>query len=237
MTPQRSSVSVELTETAANQGFWKGCFPEKRTLSLTPDECLSYGAHELWMAFDDDVPGKIIAPMCGLRLEWVGDHKIASDVIQAELLTIAQSEPTQGWNPRYYNFVGKIYDNEECTGEPAGFLTFNIQTDDTKRGLIKEVHFEFDLIFVRPEHRGRGLGQLASAVVGAWLRECQVYGAGVSKSGVALTYSSEIHGEGGALCSAILRRNFENLLEEGLAGQEIRWLGWDLRRVNAYEDY
>jgi len=215
--------------------LWLGCFPELFDAVLSPEDAVAYGAHGLMDdALDDFIDP--IAEVCSVRIERVGAGAKPAEVAQAELRALTALEPGENWNARNYNFVGFIHESDTTATEPVGFFTFCLSLDTTKKRLINEVHFEFDLIFLRPDARGRGLGQMACAAIGQWLRECKVYGQLVAKAGVTVDYSCEVWNKGSAECSRILFSHFEALidnLDDGMAPEEV---GWHIRRLENHED-
>ena len=103
-----------------------------------------------------------------------------------------KSAPGETWNASNYDYVAFIWEGVADRGEPAGFAIFSLDLRLTRSGRISGVMFGYDLAFIRPPKRRRGLRQFLSAGICMWLRHCKVYGDRVARTGVEVSVSAEV---------------------------------------------
>jgi GNAT superfamily N-acetyltransferase len=211
--------------------YWERSFPSHFEISLNLEEAQFYGADELPYDTDSAVVEGRKAKGCFATITRVGTSRRS---IQAKLKKFVRRDG-ESWNAMACDFVAYVWESSTKKGPLAGFASIGIDLTRNVRGRIASVTFDMDLMYIARAHRGRGLGQMLSAAICAWLTECRVYGV-VAKRGISVLYYSDFYSEGGGKCGAIVRDHFEYINE---SRNEIpaRLLGWHIREFDDESDF
>jgi hypothetical protein len=143
-----------------------------------------------------------------------------------------KSAPGETWNASNYDYVAFIWEGVAGRGEPAGFAIFSLDLRLTRSGRVSGVMFGYDLAFIRPPKRRRGMGQFLSAGICMWLRHCKVYGDRVARTGVEVSVSAEVYSLGGDTLGRLVLDEFRYMLEERETRKTYKRLGWNIREVH-----
>ena len=196
-------------EMVGGETYWKGCFPvDTLLLNASSDPALR-------------------ASSCRVRVQHVDEGERAD--WQARLRTLAARDSDQRWSPVSYNFVALIAEQGRSPEDPSGFITFLVEVDRDDAHQISDVTLHFDLLFVDPGQRGRGLATLACDAIGEWLRGCRVFGRRIPRRGVNVVYSCDVYSRGGAVASLRIESHLQTLWQDRREGVAPRDLGWAIR--------
>lgn len=91
--------------------------------------------------------------------------------------------------------------------------------------------FGYDLAFVVPTQRNRGIGQFLTAAICMWMQNCRVTGARVVRDGVTVIVSGEVYSVGGEKLGRIVLEQF-TYLHECRGDKCFSPLAWKIREVH-----
>jgi GNAT superfamily N-acetyltransferase len=213
--------------------YWEGCFPNRSRTCLDVEEAILLGAD----SFDDDdhigrARSNKSGSVCYVAIDRVGLRDTKESVVRKKLEVLLHSSPEESWNPRTFNYVGFIWPTSRPIGHPVGFFVFNVQIERTARRQISYVGFTYELVFVRKDYRGRGLGRFASAGVARWLHQCRVHSPYVASRGVRLHYMADIKSPEGLGCSSIVLGTLQGFWDDSRTGISQKGLEWHIREFN-----
>jgi GNAT superfamily N-acetyltransferase len=219
------------------KSYWLGCFPRQFESELTVDDANCFGAD-----LQDTEPttdarlkdlGAQQATCCFVSIARIGVAGSAATTVRRKVQALLRTAQGESWRATNYDYVAFVWEGTRRRSDPAGFALFSITVSRAKSRRISEVGFLYDLAFVTPAKRRRGLGQFLTAGMCMWLRGCNLSGPRVVRTGVIVDVAAEVYSTGGERLGRMILDEFrymQELRRENLESEDR--LGWNIREVN-----